>query len=96
MSRSARWIAVAAVAVLLLLAVSIYLRLWGGVALLAVVGGGFAWYRIQVQRGEASEQFFGDFGDETRLTAFQGGSPSEMPVDAVRRPGAPPEPKRGA
>jgi hypothetical protein len=84
MSRSARWIAAAAVAALVLLALSIYFRLWGGFALLAVAGAGFAWYRVQVSRSEAQEQFFGDFGDETRVTAFQGGSPSEMPVDRDR------------
>jgi hypothetical protein len=96
MRRSAPWIAAAAIAALLLLAVSLYLHLWGGVALLAVAGGIFAWYRTQVQRGEDTEQFFGDFGDETRLTGFQAGSPSEMPVDPVRPPAPPREPPTGA
>ncbi|MDB5897005.1 MAG: hypothetical protein JWP22_1638 [Ramlibacter sp.] len=89
MSRSSRWIAAAALA-LVLLAVCVYYRLWGGVALLAVAAAGSAWYRIQVSRGEATEQFFGDFGEETRLTAFQGGSPSEMPVDRSERQQAQP------
>jgi hypothetical protein len=92
MSRSARWTAAAALAVLMLLAVSIYYRLWGGFALLLVAAGGFAWYRVQVQRGEETEQFFGDFGDETRLTAFQGGSPSEMPADRGDRQHPPSDP----
>jgi len=34
---------------------------------------------VQVARGEAAERFFGDAGEDTRLTSFQGGSPSEMP-----------------
>lgn len=62
-------------------AVALYLRAWGLLALAVVGGVGFAWYRIQVARSAAAEKFFGDVGEETRLTAFQGGSPSEMPVD---------------
>lgn len=86
MSRRKRLILAAAVAALLVLALSAYLRSWGGLALLAVAAGGFAWYRIQVARGEDTDQFFGDAGEDTRLTSFQAGSPSEMPVD---RPLAP-------
>ena len=83
MTRSKRLIALVAVttAAVLLLSLSLYLQSWGGVALVLVVSIGFAWYRIQVARGEAAEQFFGDAGEDTRLTSFQGGSPSEMPVD---------------
>jgi hypothetical protein len=79
MKRSARLFAAAVLATALVLALSWYLRSWGGVALLAVAAAGYAWYRIQVARGEAAERFFGDAGEDTRLTAFQGGSPSEMP-----------------
>jgi hypothetical protein len=81
MSRPARLLAAAAFAVVVLLALSAYLHSWGGVALVLVGAAGFAWYRVQVARGEAAEQFFGDAGEDTRLTQFQGGSPSEMPVD---------------
>ena len=52
--------------------------LFGTVAFIAVAAGGYAWYRIQVERSAAAEKFFGDMGEETRLTGFQGGSPSEM------------------
>lgn len=79
MIRSKRLILAAVVAALLVLALSLYLRSWGGVVLVAVAAAGFAWYRVQVARGEAAEQFFGDAGEDTRLTSFQGGSPSEMP-----------------
>jgi len=74
-------IAAVAVATVLLLALSWYLHSWGGPALLAVAAGGYGWYRTQVARGQSGEQFFNDLGEETRLTGFQGGSPSEMPVD---------------
>lgn len=82
--------ALVALATLLVLALSLYLHSWGGVALLAVVGGGYAWYRVQVARGEAAQEFFGDAGEDTRLTSFQGGSPSEMPVDRPVTPREPP------
>jgi hypothetical protein len=83
MPRSKRLISLVAavVAAVLLLGLSWYLRSWGGFALVVVASIGFAWYRVQVARGEAAEQFFGDVGEDTRLTSFQGGSPSEMPVD---------------
>lgn len=81
MSRSKRLIALAAAVLLALLAVSVYFRSWGGLALILLTAAGLAWYRIQVARGEATERFFGDAGEDTRLTTFQGGSPSEMPVD---------------
>ena len=93
MRPNVRLIASVAVVCALLLALSLYLHSWGGVALVLVGAAGFGWYRIQVARGrEASEQFFADAGEDTRLTSFQGtgfqgGSPSEMPVD---RPPAPP------
>lgn len=74
-------IAAVALATVLLLALSWYLHSWGGPALLAVAAGGYGWYRTQVARGQSGEQFFNDLGEETRLTGFQGGSPSEMPVD---------------
>jgi hypothetical protein len=88
MNRPARWIALAVVAVVALglLGFSIFYRRWGGIALLAAAAAGFIWYRVQVQRGEENDQFFGDFGEETRLTAFQGNSPSEMPVDTAAQP----------
>ena len=86
MKRRPRLIAAAAIAAALVLALSAYLHSWGGPILVVVAAAGYAWYRTQVARGEAAEQFFGDLGEETRLTGFQGGAPSEMPVD----PPAPP------
>lgn len=83
MNRPTRLIAAVVVAALLV-AFSLYLHLWGGIVLVAVAAAGIVWYRIQVARGEANEQFFGDAGEDTRLTAFQGGSPSEMPVDRTK------------
>ena len=90
MKRTHRLIAAAAAAVaaLLVLGLSAYLRSWGGIALVAVAAAGFAWYRVQVARGEAAEQFFGEAGEDTRLTSVQGGSPSEMtPFDRTVPPG---------
>lgn len=94
MSPNARLITAVAIVCALLVALSLYLRSWGGVALVVVGAAGFAWYRIQVMRGEeAAEQFFADAGEETRLTSFQGttgfqhASPSEMPAE--RPPAAP-------
>ena len=87
MSTNARLITAAAVVCAVLVALSLYLKSWGGVALVVMAAAGFAWYRIQVMRGEeAAERFFADAGEDTRLTSFQGtgfpnGSPSEMPVD---------------
>lgn len=75
------------VACVLLAAGAAWFRAWGLLALVVVGGAGFAWYRLQVARSAATEKFFGDFGEETRLTGFQG-APSEMPVD--RQPPAPP------
>lgn len=82
-----RLLALAAVLAVVVMGLSLYLRSWGGFALLALAAAGYGWYRIQVARGEAAERFFGDAGEDTRLTGFQGGSPSEMPVD--RRPADP-------
>lgn len=82
MSRSARFLAAAVLAAAVLLGVSLYLHLWGGIALVVVAGAGVAWYRMQVAQAQATEKFFGDAGEDTRLTGFQGGSPSEMPGDA--------------
>jgi hypothetical protein len=79
MRRSAPLFAAAILAALAVLALSWYLHSWGGVALLAVAAAGLTWYRVQVARGEAAERFFGDAGEDTRMTGFQGGSPSEMP-----------------
>jgi hypothetical protein len=53
---------------------------------------GIVWYRVQVARSEEAEDFFGGAGEETRLTGFQGGSPSEMPVDRSAAAGAPEQP----
>lgn len=106
MSTNARLITAAAVVCALLVALSLYLRSWGGVALVVMAAAGFAWYRIQMMRGEeATERFFADAGEDTRLTSFQGtgfpnASPSEMPVDrpqarpatAAPAPAPPPEP----
>jgi len=79
MNRLSRLLAASAVlAAVLLLALSWYLHSWGGVALVLVAAAGLAWYRVQVARGEAAERFFGDAGEDTRLTSFQAGSPSEM------------------
>ena len=97
MNRNARLITAVAIACVGLVAVSLYLKSWGGVALVVMGAAGFAWYRIQVMRGEEdTERFFDDAGEETRLTSFQGttgfqhASPSEMPVDRPRAPPAPP------
>jgi hypothetical protein len=87
MSTNARLITAAAVICALLVALSLYLKSWGGVALVVMSAAGFAWYRIQVMRGEeATERFFADAGEDTRLTSFQGtgfqnASPSELPMD---------------
>jgi hypothetical protein len=93
MTRSKRLLAIAAVvAAVLVLGLSLYLRSWGGVVLVLVAAAGFAWYRVQVARGEAAEQFFGDVGEDTRLTTFQAGSPSEMtPLDRTVPPPRPRE-----
>jgi Flp pilus assembly protein TadB len=80
MNRSARLLTIAAVVALLVIAVSLYLKMWGGLVLVAVAAAGFAWYRLQVARGQA-DQFFGDQGEDTRMTQLQAGSPSEMPMD---------------
>lgn len=80
MRRPARITAAAIVVAAVLLGLSLYLKLWGGVALVLVAAGGFAWYRTQVVRGQDGDAFFGDAGEDTRLTAFQGG-PSEMPAE---------------
>ena len=86
MKRRPRLIAAAALAGVVLLAVSLYLRSWGGLALLVVGAAGYAWYRVQVARGEEdADRFFADAGEDTRLTSFHPtgfhvGSPSEMPV----------------
>ena len=92
MKRSHRLILAAAVAAALVLGLSLYLRSWGGFALLALAAAGYAWYRVQVARGEAAEQFFGDAGEDTRLTSFHAGSPSEMPMDRTIPPRKPHEP----
>ena len=81
MTRRQRLVLAATLAALLVLAVSLYFRLWGGFVLLAVAAAGLAWYRLQVARGRAADQFFGDQGEDTRLTQLQADSPSEMPVD---------------
>lgn len=78
MKLSLRSLAIAALAAAGVLALSWYLHSWGGVALVALAAAGYAWYRVQVERGEDAERFFGDAGEDTRLTSFQGGSPSEM------------------
>jgi hypothetical protein len=94
MKRSTPLIALAVVACVALLALSLYLHSWGGVTLIALGAAGVAWYRMQVARGEAAEQFFGDLGEETRLTGFQGGPGSELPPEHARPGAAPNEPPR--
>lgn len=85
-------IAVAAVACALLLALSLYLHSWGGVALLLLAGAGLGWYRVQVARGEEdAARFFGDAGEDTRLTSFQptgfqAAAPGESPAAAAPSP----------
>lgn len=86
-------IAAAAIGALGVVALSLYLHSWGGFALLALAAGGYAWYRVQVARGEAAEKFFGDLGEDTRLTSFHVGSPSEMPVDRTIPPREPQDPR---
>lgn len=81
MSRRARFLTAAIVIAALVLAVSAYLHSWGGLVMVVVAAAGVVWYRMQVAQTEATERFFGDPGDDTRLTGFQGGSPSEMPLD---------------
>jgi hypothetical protein len=82
MNRTARFIAAVVLVSIVLLGLSVYLHSWGGIVLLLLGGGAIAWYRAQVAEGEAAERFFGDMGEETRLTNFQAGSASEMPLDA--------------
>jgi hypothetical protein len=81
MSRRARFLTAAIALAALVLAVSAYLHSWGGLVMVVVAAAGVVWYRMQVAQTEATERFFGDPGDDTRLTGFQGGSPSEMPLD---------------
>jgi len=91
MKHPARLLAAIALAALVLV-LSWYLRSWGGVALVAIAAAAYAWYSIQVARGEAAERFFGDAGEDTRLTSFQAGSPSEIsPLERNQdRDGSPP------
>ena len=91
MNRSSRLLAAGAVlAAVLVLFLSWYLHSWGGIALVVVAAAGLAWYRAQVARGEAAERFFGDAGEDTRLTSFQAGSPSEMsPLERTDDAGPP-------
>lgn len=84
------FLAVAAV-VLVLAVLAAWKGYWGACALLSVGLGAGIWYRREVARGEAAEQFFGDLGEETRITSMQQGSPSEMPVDRVPPPEHPPQ-----
>lgn len=93
MTRATHLILVALV-VAVLLGVAWWQRSWGALALLLVGGIGWGWYRTQVRRSAAAQEFFGDVGEETRLTGFQGGSPSEMPVDRPPPGGARDEPHR--
>jgi hypothetical protein len=83
MSRSARFLVAALVAAAILLAVSLYLHLWGGIAMIVVAAAGIAWYRMQVSQAQDTERFFGDAGEDTRVTGLQGVSPSELPVDGA-------------
>lgn len=78
LSRSTSLILVA-LAAAVLTGAALWFRSWGALALLLVAAAGWVWYRMQVRRGEAAGQFFGEAGEETRLTGLQ--SPGEMPVD---------------
>ncbi|HET8745449.1 MAG TPA: hypothetical protein VFM98_07580 [Ramlibacter sp.] len=89
MSRPARFIAAAAFACVVLLGLSAWLHSWGGIVLVVLGAAAIAWYRAQVAEGEADERFFGDMGEETRVTHFQGGSASELPMDTELRRTAP-------
>lgn len=80
------------IVILALLLGAIWFHSWGGLALVGVGAIGIIWYRMQVARSAGTEDFFGDAGEETRMTAFQGGSPSEMPVDRGPTPRAPEHP----
>lgn len=86
-------LAVATVAALALLAYAWWKGSWGALALLAVAAAAWAWVWTQVRRGADADTFFDGVGEETRLTGFQGGSPSEMPAE--RMPAAPTAPARG-
>ncbi len=88
MSRTTRYLLLA-VAFAGLVVLAGWQRAWGALALLTVGAVGGFWYRLQVARTEAAEKFFADDGEETRMTAFQGGPASEMPVE--RPTGAPPD-----
>jgi hypothetical protein len=91
MSRTAFFAAAAVLVSLVLLGLSMVLHSWGGIVLLLLGAGAVAWYRAQVAEGEAAERFFGDMGEETRLTNVQAGSASEMPQDSrLPRPPQPP------
>ncbi len=70
------------------MALAALLRLWGAMALIAMLTAGFVWYRIQVRRTEASEAFFEGMGEETRMTGMQGGSPSELAAAETAGPTA--------
>jgi hypothetical protein len=80
------------IVILALLLGAIWFHSWGGLALVVVGAIGIIWYRMQVARTDDAEDFFGDAGEETRMTGFQGGSPSEMPVDRGPAPRAPDRP----
>jgi hypothetical protein len=67
--------------------IAAYYRFWGGIALVAVLLGGYGWMRWRATREQATEKFFEGMGEETRMTQIQGGSPSEMPVDREPRKG---------
>lgn len=92
MLRSRSLVAAAVVGSLLLLALSYWLRSWGGVALVVMGAVVAAWYRAQVARSEDGQQFFGDLGEETRLTSIEASAPSELPLqhpDATADPRPP-------
>ena len=49
------------------------------------LGAGYGLYRARARRNTGTE-FFGDAGEETRLTEIKPGSPSEMPADREGKP----------
>lgn len=68
-----------ATALLALLLLALLLQSWGGFALVLAATLAWLWLRVRAARSAAAEQFFGEPGEDTRVTAFQAGSPSEMP-----------------
>lgn len=52
----------------------------GALLLAGFVLGGYAVYRMRAARSADAARFFGDMGEDTRLTSLQGQAPSELPA----------------